>query len=51
MHKILEELGVADRPILRVLNKVDRLTPKKDEISKAALTEAHHDDGRCWCRR
>jgi len=27
VHKILEELGVADRPILRVLNKLDRLTP------------------------
>jgi GTP-binding protein HflX len=29
VHKILEELGVADRPILRVLNKVDRLTAEE----------------------
>ncbi|MDP9146435.1 MAG: GTPase HflX [Acidobacteriota bacterium] len=29
VHKILEELGVGDRPILRVLNKVDRLSAKE----------------------
>jgi GTP-binding protein HflX len=29
VHKILEELGVADRPILRVLNKLDRLTAEE----------------------
>jgi GTP-binding protein HflX len=29
VQKILGELGVADRPILRVLNKVDRLTPEQ----------------------
>jgi GTPase len=34
VHKILEELGVADRPILRVLNKVDRLTAEE----RASLT-------------
>ena len=31
VHKILEELGVADRPVLRVLNKLDRLTPEERE--------------------
>jgi GTP-binding protein HflX len=29
VHKILEELGVGDRPILRVLNKLDRLTAEE----------------------
>jgi GTPase len=29
VHKILAELGVADRPVLRVLNKVDRLTAEE----------------------
>jgi GTPase len=29
VQKILEELHVADRPILRVLNKVDQLTPEQ----------------------
>src|ERR1700757_3633400 len=31
VDKILQELGVADRPKLRVLNKVDLLTPKQRE--------------------
>lgn len=31
VHKILEELGVGDRPILRILNKVDRLTTEERE--------------------
>ncbi|HEY5068645.1 MAG TPA: GTPase HflX, partial [Candidatus Acidoferrum sp.] len=35
VHKILEELGVVDRPILRVLNKVDRLTDKERKNLKA----------------
>lgn len=35
VHKILEELGVADRPILRVLNKVDRLTDEERKNLKA----------------
>jgi GTPase len=35
VHKILKELGVADRPILRVLNKVDRLTAEERESLKA----------------
>jgi len=36
VHKILEELGVADRPILRVLNKVDRLKAEERENLKAS---------------
>jgi GTP-binding protein HflX len=35
VHKILEELGVADRTILRVLNKVDRLTAEERESLKS----------------
>jgi len=35
VHKILEELGVADRPILRVLNKADRLTAGERESLNA----------------
>jgi GTP-binding protein HflX len=35
VHKILKELGVADRPISRVLNKVDRLTAEERESLKA----------------
>jgi GTPase len=35
VHKILAELGVADRPILRVLNKVDRLTGEERKNLKA----------------
>jgi GTP-binding protein HflX len=35
VHKILEELGVVDRPILRVLNKVDRLTDEERKNLKA----------------
>src|SRR2546429_8745642 len=31
VEKILRELGVADRPRLRVLNKVDRLSPEERE--------------------
>jgi GTP-binding protein HflX len=37
VDKILRELGVADRPRLRVLNKVDRLTPGlRDAVNNAA---------------
>ena len=44
--KILEELGVADRPILRVLNKVDRLTAEERESLKANCKgKMEHDDG------
>ena len=42
VHKILEELGVADRPILRVLNKVDRLTAEERESLK---TNGKSDEG------
>jgi len=46
VHKILEELGVADRPILRVLNKVDRLTAEERESLQAGGTgKMKHDEG------
>jgi GTP-binding protein HflX len=46
VHKILEELGVADRPILRVLNKVDRLTAEERENLKgSAKGKMTHDGG------
>ena len=46
VHKILEELGVADRPILRVLNKVDRLTAEERESLKAGANgKMMHDEG------
>ena len=52
VHKILEELGVADRPILRVLNKVDRLTAEERESLKAnANGKMSMMRDRCWCRR
>jgi GTPase len=44
--KILEELGVADRPMLRVLNKVDRLTAEERESLKAnANGKLKREDG------
>ena len=44
--KILEELGVADRPILRVLNKVDRLTAEERESLNANCKgKMKQDDG------
>jgi GTP-binding protein HflX len=46
VHKILAELGVADRPILRVLNKVDRLTAEEREsLNAGANGKMKHDDG------
>jgi GTPase len=46
VHKILEELGVADRAVLRVLNKVDRLTAEeRDSLSASANGKMKHDDG------
>jgi GTPase len=46
VHKILKELGVADRPILRVLNKVDRLTAEERESLKASTNgKMTHDEG------
>jgi GTP-binding protein HflX len=44
VHKILEELGVADRPILRVLNKVDRLKAEEREHLKASAN-GRSDEG------
>ncbi|HEV7968952.1 MAG TPA: GTPase HflX [Candidatus Acidoferrales bacterium] len=38
VEKILKELGVADRPRLHVLNKIDRLTPEE----AAAVNGNHH---------
>jgi GTP-binding protein HflX len=39
VDKILNELGVAGRPRLRVLNKVDRLTPdQRESLERAAVT-------------
>jgi len=46
VHKILEELGVGDRPILRVLNKVDRLTAEERESLKTSANgKMMHDEG------
>jgi GTP-binding protein HflX len=46
VHKILEELGVADRPMLRVLNKADRLTTEEREsLSANCSRKMKHDDG------
>jgi GTPase len=46
VHKILEQLGVADRPILRVLNKVDGLTAEERESLKASTNgKMTHDEG------
>jgi GTP-binding protein HflX len=39
--KILKELGVADRPRLHVLNKIDRLTPEQ-----AAAVNGNHNSAR-----
>jgi GTP-binding protein HflX len=44
--KILEELGVADRPMLRVLNKADRLTAEERESLKASANgKMKREDG------
>src|SRR6202022_1778913 len=40
VDKILQELGVADRPKLRVLNKVHLLTPEQRESLDLALARA-----------
>jgi GTP-binding protein HflX len=46
VHKILGELGVADRPILRVLNKVDRLSAEERESLKASANgKMTYDEG------
>jgi len=41
VEKILKELGVADRPRLHVLNKIDRLTPEQ-----AAAVNGNHNSAR-----
>ncbi|MGA7793447.1 MAG: GTPase HflX [Candidatus Acidiferrales bacterium] len=41
VEKILKELGVADRPRLHVLNKIDRLTPEQ-----AAAVNGNHNSSR-----
>jgi GTP-binding protein HflX len=41
VEKILKELGVADRPRLHVLNKIDRLAPEQ-----AAATSGNHNSVR-----
>jgi len=41
VEKILKELGVADRPRLHVLNKIDRLTPEQ-----AATVNGNHNSSR-----
>ena len=40
VDKILQELGVADRPKLRVLNKIDLLTPEQRETLNSSLARA-----------
>ncbi len=40
VEKILRELDVADRPRLRVLNKVDRLSPEEQKALEAATARA-----------
>ncbi len=43
VDKILRELGVADRPRLRVLNKMDSLSPEqRDAVSNAARSNGSH---------
>ena len=42
VRKILDELGVSGRPILRVLNKVDRLTP--DERKALSQNASDYED-------
>ncbi|GAC1669348.1 MAG: hypothetical protein NVS9B4_25420 [Candidatus Acidiferrum sp.] len=44
VEKILRELGVADRPQLRVLNKVDRLTPEQLINFEQAHRKSHAPD-------
>lgn len=44
--KILKELSVSDRPILRVLNKVDRLSPEERKaITRSTACAGTDDDG------
>jgi GTPase len=43
VEKILRELDVADRPRLRVLNKVDRLSPEERKALEASTARAGDD--------
>ena len=45
VEKILEELGVAERPILQVLNKVDRLTAEQRAELEKCVAAKSRDDG------
>jgi GTP-binding protein HflX len=46
VQKILAELGVADRPMLRVLNKVDQLPAEEREaLQQSSNGRARHDEG------
>jgi GTPase len=41
VNKILAELGVSDRPVIRVFNKVDRLSPE-EKLALAQSTNENH---------
>jgi GTP-binding protein HflX len=44
VERILGELGVAERPVLRVLNKVDRLTAEqRSDLEESVRGERHHE--------
>jgi GTPase len=43
VEKILHELDVADRPRLRVLNKIDRLSPVEREALESSTTSAREE--------
>src|SRR5271169_3624774 len=45
VDKILEELGVAGRPKLRVLNKVDRLTPEERNALASSSNKEYAENG------
>ena len=52
VEKILDELGVMDRPRLRVFNKVDRLSPEQGKSSpRRGLTRRMEKSRRCLFRR
>jgi GTP-binding protein HflX len=44
--KILQELGVADRPRLHIFNKIDRLAPEdREEVARIANMGTHSGNG------
>ena len=49
VRKILDELGVSETPVLRVLNKIDRLTPEERKtLSRETVKEsAEYGDDDC----